>query len=75
VAGFDLSPEILRLIKEGIVSFTIDQQPYLQGFLPVVQLVLNIRYGIRPSAVDAGATVIDRSSVDAVMELSRAGYR
>ena len=75
VAGFDLSPEILRLIKDGVISFTIDQQPYLQGFLPVVQLVLNVRYGIRPASVDAGATIIDRNSVDSVIELSRAGYR
>ena len=40
VAGFDLSPEILRLIKAGVIGFTIDQQPYTQGFYPVVQLTL-----------------------------------
>jgi simple sugar transport system substrate-binding protein len=75
VAGFDLSPRILALISEGIISFTIDQQPYLQGFLPVVQLVLNIRYGIRPSFVDAGAAIIEKDNVKAVLELSRQEYR
>jgi simple sugar transport system substrate-binding protein len=74
-AGFDLSPEILRLVKEGVIAFTIDQQPYLQGFLPVIQLALNVRYGIRPAAVDAGAAIIDRNNVESVMDLSRAGYR
>ena len=74
-AGFDLSPEILRLVDRGVIDFTIDQQPYLQGFLPVVQLVLNIRYGIRLSTVDAGAAVIDRSNVKTVLKLSRAGFR
>jgi simple sugar transport system substrate-binding protein len=75
VAGFDMSPEILRLVKEGSIAFTIDQQPYLQGFLPVIQLALNIRYGIRPAAVDAGAAIIESENVDAIMDLSRAGYR
>ena len=53
----------------------IDQQPYLQGFLPVIQLALNIRYGIRPAAVDAGAAIIERENVDSILDLSRAGYR
>jgi simple sugar transport system substrate-binding protein len=75
VAGFDLSPGILGLIDRGVISFTIDQQPYLQGFLPVVQLALRVRYGISPAFVDAGATIIDRQSAREVLELSRAGYR
>jgi simple sugar transport system substrate-binding protein len=74
-AGFDLSPEILRLVKAGHIQFTIDQQPYIQGFYPVVQLALYCRYGIRPSNIDAGAAVISRSNVDQVLALSRHGYR
>ena len=74
-AGFDLSPEILRLIKDGAIEFTIDQQPYVQGFYPVVQLVLYCRYGIAPSSMDAGAGVITRDNVDGVMEFSARGYR
>lgn len=74
-AGFDLSPEILRLIKAGHIRFTIDQQPYIQGFMPVVQLALYCRYGIKPSNMDAGATVIDKGNVDAVVGLNSRGYR
>ena len=74
-AGFDLSPDILRLIKAGIIKFTIDQQPYIQGFYPVVQLALYCRYGIRPSSMDAGAGLITRENVDSVMELSKRSYR
>ncbi len=74
-AGFDLSPDILRLIKAGIIKFTIDQQPYIQGFYPVVQLTLYCRYGIRPSSQDAGAGLITRENVDSVMELSKRSYR
>jgi len=75
VAGFDLSPGILRMVKSGTIAFTIDQQPYVQGFYPVVQLALYRRYGLKPSSQDAGATVIAAADVDRVLELSAAGYR
>ena len=38
--GYDLVPITLQLIKSGDLEFTIDQQPYLQGFYPVMQLFL-----------------------------------
>ena len=38
--GFDLIPETLASIKAGDLDYTIDQQPYLQGFLPVLALYL-----------------------------------
>lgn len=74
-AGFDLSPTILRLIKAGHLAFTIDQQPYTQGFYPVIQLVLNIRYGLLPVNMDAGACIIDKSNAARIGALSEAGYR
>ena len=74
-AGFDLSPEILRLIHEGHLDCTVDQQPYAQGFYPVVQLVLNIRYGLLPVDMDAGACMIDCSNVARIVALAKAGYR
>jgi simple sugar transport system substrate-binding protein len=74
-AGFDLSPNILRLIKAGHIRFTIDQQPYMQGFYPVIQLTLYKRYGLAPSSMDAGAGIIDRTNVDQVIELNKQRYR
>ncbi len=74
-AGFDLSPETLRLIKAGVIRFTIDQQPYIQGYYPVVQLALYCRYGIRPSDIDAGAGIITRKDVDRVIDLAKQQYR
>ena len=62
-AGFDLSPETLRLIQAGHIRCTVDQQPYIQGFYPVLQLTLYLRYGIVPSDIDAGAAIIDQSLV------------
>jgi simple sugar transport system substrate-binding protein len=74
-AGFDLSPEILRLVRSGPILVTIDQQPYVQGFYPVVQLYLRSRYGIYPSSMDAGANPITKENAAAVAEMSRRGYR
>ena len=74
-AGFDLSRETLRLIDAGYIRCTVDQQPYIQGFYPVVQLTLYLRYGIVPSDIDAGAAIIDRTNVRQVMELAKRNYR
>jgi simple sugar transport system substrate-binding protein len=74
-AGFDLSPEILRLIDAEIIQCTIDQQPYIQGYYPVVQLALYCRYGIKPSDIDAGAGVVGKDDVKRILGLSRERYR
>ena len=74
-AGFDLSPKTLQLIKDGHIRCTVDQQPYIQGFYPVVQLTHYLRYGIIPSDVDAGATIIDKSNVGQVMALAEKKIR
>src|SRR3982075_956672 len=38
--GFDLTEQTQKLLQEGNIEFTIDQQPYLQGFLPVFELFM-----------------------------------
>jgi simple sugar transport system substrate-binding protein len=40
MATFDLNPEISAGIKDGSVKFAIDQQPYLQGYIPVAVLAI-----------------------------------
>ncbi|MDH4279047.1 MAG: substrate-binding domain-containing protein, partial [Acidimicrobiia bacterium] len=42
VGGFDITPELIDAIEAGSVAFTIDQQQYLQGYLPVILLYLNV---------------------------------
>ena len=74
-AGFDLSPKTLQLIQDGYIFCTVDQQPYIQGFYPVVQLTHYLRFGIMPSDMDAGAAIVDQSNVDQVMELVKEHYR
>ncbi len=38
--GYDLTPTTEQLVSSGVMQFTIDQQPYLQGFLPVLQMYM-----------------------------------
>jgi len=42
IGGFDLTPELLGAIEAGDVAFTVDQQQYLQGYIPVLLLYLNV---------------------------------
>ena len=74
-AGFDLSPTTLRLIKARHIRCTVDQQPYIQGFYPVIQLTLNLRYGITPASMDSGAAIITAETADQVLKLTEQKYR
>ena len=42
VGGFDITPEIIDAIEAGDVAFTVDQQQYLQGYMPILLLFLNV---------------------------------
>ncbi|HEY0193097.1 MAG TPA: sugar ABC transporter substrate-binding protein [Kofleriaceae bacterium] len=43
MATFDLTPEVSAGIKDGTVAFAIDQQPYLQGYIPVAVLAIAVQ--------------------------------
>lgn len=45
LSGFELSADVLKLIEGGKMVFSIDQQPYLQGYLPVIFLADQVRNG------------------------------
>lgn len=57
-AGFDTGGDILRLVKQGTLRLTVDQQPYAQGFFAIASLALAHRSGLKPVSVDTGATLI-----------------
>jgi len=63
VVGFDLLPATLQLVKEGIISATIDQDPQKQGY-EAVNLVLKALKGEAVANVDTGALTVDSSNVD-----------
>jgi simple sugar transport system substrate-binding protein len=75
VGGFDLTPEVVDGIIDGYITFTVDQYPYEQGFLCVLQLFFANTLGLRPfihKQVPAFVTIEDAAKVK---ELSALGYR
>src|ERR1019366_2940768 len=63
--GYDLTPITEQLLAAGEIQFTIDQQPYLQGFLPILELYLyNVSQGLSGIAdVDTGLKFLDKTTV------------
>jgi simple sugar transport system substrate-binding protein len=78
VATFDLNPEVLDGVRDGSLRFAIDQQPYLQGYLPVVLLAQRTRYGLFPAQGDVIATgpnFVTRGNAERALQLSRQSIR
>jgi simple sugar transport system substrate-binding protein len=73
--AFDLVPDVMNAIKGGTMQFTIDQQPYLQGFNTVLQLYLLKQYQLAPTDVNTGVAPITAANVEKVMKLAEQGYR
>ncbi|MGV0875868.1 sugar ABC transporter substrate-binding protein [Martelella sp. FLE1502] len=64
---FDLSTAIADAIKAGTINFAIDQQPYLQGYLPVVLLTNYARYGVMPSnSINSGPGFTTKDNIELV---------
>ena len=63
--GFDMLPGTLKEIHEGNLDFTIDQQPYLQGFYTVLEMFLYMMSGglTGPSEINTGLKFVTASSV------------
>jgi simple sugar transport system substrate-binding protein len=72
IGCFDLSPGVIKLIKQGKVEFAIDQQQYLQGYLPIVLLHLyNANAHILPFGnIPSGPGFVDKSNADGVATLA-----
>jgi simple sugar transport system substrate-binding protein len=74
-AGFDLSAATSAAIKEGWVGAVLDQQPWLQGYLPILQICLTKKYGFAGLHIDTGAAIIDANNIDFVAPLAEQGIR
>jgi simple sugar transport system substrate-binding protein len=77
LATFDLSPEVLDAIRDGDMLFAIDQQQYLQGYLPIVLLTLykeNLNT-IGSDVLLTGPGFVTQETAARVIELSIAGTR
>ena len=75
---FDLSTQVLEAIGDGEIDFAIDQQQYLQGYLPVVLLTLYLETGTVPGggrAIPTGPGFVTIETAEQVVELTRRGLR
>jgi simple sugar transport system substrate-binding protein len=75
LGGFDLVPEMLQQMKAGYVQVAIDQQPFLQGFLPVMMVYLNKTAGLPAFDVDTGQGVVLPKDVESIMALAKKALR
>jgi simple sugar transport system substrate-binding protein len=78
LATFDLSGDVVKAVKAGEIEFAVDQQQYLQGYLPVVFLTL---YNTNANTVGGGLPVltgpgfVDKANADTVEQLAEEGTR
>ena len=73
---FDLSPGVLEAIRDGKMLFAIDQQQFLQGYLPIELLTLYHKYGVMPAGtVMTGPGFVTKDTAAQVIELSAKGIR
>jgi simple sugar transport system substrate-binding protein len=78
VATFDLGPDVLKAVQAGSIFFAVDQQAYLQGYLPIVMLTQRARYGLLPAQGDVIATgpnFVTKANAAKAIELSRRSIR
>jgi simple sugar transport system substrate-binding protein len=71
--GFDTDPRTLSALQAGTLNFSIFQDPYLQGFLPVLYLYLYNLSGsqLAPPDTDTGLTVLNKGNVAQILKNSR----
>ncbi|HEY7417077.1 MAG TPA: sugar ABC transporter substrate-binding protein [Ktedonobacteraceae bacterium] len=64
-AGYDMETQTIQAVQAGNLDFTVDQQPYLQGFLPVVYLFLYKLSGglVAPPETDTGLLFVTKDNV------------
>jgi simple sugar transport system substrate-binding protein len=78
VATFDLSPEVLEAVRDRRMLFAVDQQPYLQGYLPIVMLAERSRHMLFPASrelIPTGPQFVTPENAAEVLDLSRRGFR
>jgi simple sugar transport system substrate-binding protein len=78
IGTFDLGPDILGAVRAGRIRFAVDQQAYLQGYLPVALLTQRARYGLFPQeggVIATGPHFVTRANAAQAIELSRRSIR
>lgn len=75
---FDLNADAAQAIKDGKIQFSIDQQPYVQGYMSVTSLYLNIKNGNDIGggrAVLTGPSFVDSTNIDKIIPFTKNNTR
>ena len=75
---FDLNEEAATDIQSGKIEFSIDQQPYVQGFMAVTSLYLNLKNGNDMGggkAVLTGPSIVDKTNIDQIVPYTKNNTR
>ncbi|MCV6824814.1 MULTISPECIES: sugar ABC transporter substrate-binding protein [Halocynthiibacter] len=75
MGGFDIVAEVLQQMEAGYIQVQVDQQPYMQGFIPVMQAYLAHTVKLSPSDVDTGQGIVRAEDVPALWDLAKQGLR
>jgi len=68
---FDLGGDIVGAIRDGVIEWGIDQQPFLQAYLPVIVLTNYHRFGVLPgNNINSGPGFVTADALDLVAELA-----
>jgi simple sugar transport system substrate-binding protein len=73
IAGYDLEPQTLSYVNSGDMAFTTDQQPYLQGFVPTLQIYLYKLSGgaVVPADTNTSLAYVTKANVHLYLSKSR----
>jgi simple sugar transport system substrate-binding protein len=75
-SSFDIDQKTISGIRSGVISATVDQQQYDEGYLPIIFLNSYLRYGIVPAGqVSTGPNFVTADNVNNVVQLQTQGIR
>jgi simple sugar transport system substrate-binding protein len=75
MGGFDIVSEVLQQMEAGYIQVQVDQQPYMQGYMPVMEAYLAKTVGLLPADIDTGKGIIVKEDVPKLKELAAQGVR
>jgi simple sugar transport system substrate-binding protein len=75
IAGFDLSAATAAAIESGYTGLVIDQQPWLQGYLPILNICLTKVYGFSGLDINTGAGFVTKDNIEMIKPLADKNIR
>ncbi len=75
VIGFDTSAAVMKCFQDGYAQLSSDQQPFLQGYLPILSLCMQKKFNFAPILYETGAGFVTQDNWQAVATLATAGIR